>query len=123
MREHISRVLSLQYLPHVLVVDQTHKHGASIYADGWDDAGVLRYRGTGLRGDQRLDYEGNRWLRDAKANDTGVFVFEKGKPGRFTFRGPAELADEPYRRREPDIDGESRWAWVFPLKVIAEDST
>jgi hypothetical protein len=104
----------------VLVVDQTHKHGASIYADEWDDAGVLHYRGTGLRGDQRLDYEGNRWLRDAKAKDTGVFVFEKGKSGRFTFRGPVELADEPYRRREPDIDGESRWVWVFPLRLLDE---
>ena len=62
MREHISSMRSLQYLPHVPVVDQTHKHGASIYADEWDDAGVLHYRGTGLHGDQRLDYEGNRWL-------------------------------------------------------------
>jgi hypothetical protein len=43
-----------------------------------------------------------------------VFVFEKGKSGRCTCRGPVELADGPYRPREPDIDGGSRWVWVFP---------
>ena len=81
---------------------------------------MLHYRGTGLQGDQRLDCEGNRCLRDAKANDAGVFVFERGKSGRFAFRGPVELADGPHRRREPDIDGESRWVWVFPLRLLDE---
>ena len=60
MRERDSSTLSLRRLPLILAVDQTHKHGASISADEWDDAGVLHYRGTGLRGDQRLDYEGDR---------------------------------------------------------------
>jgi hypothetical protein len=55
-------MLCVRYAPHVPVVDQTPQHGASIYADEWDDTGVLHYRGTGLHGDQRLDYEGNRWL-------------------------------------------------------------
>lgn len=104
----------------VLVVDHTHKHSISIYADEWDDAGVMHYRGTGLRGDQSLKYEGNRWLRDAEKNGTGVFLFEKEQSGRFLFRGTARLADEPYRRREPDADGEMRWVWVFPLSLASE---
>ncbi len=104
----------------VLVVDHTHKHSVSIYADEWDDAGIMHYRGTGLHGDQSLDYEGNRWLRDAEANDTGVFLFEKKRSGRYAFRGQVELADEPYRRREPDQAGDMRWVWVFPLRVVSE---
>ena len=69
----------------VLVKDHTKKSAASIYEDQWDDDGVLHYRGTGLRGDQSLDYEGNRWLRDAEKNGTDVFLFEKEKSGIFAF--------------------------------------
>ena len=101
-------------------MDHTHKHSVSIYADEWDDAGIMHYRGTGCYGDQSLDYEGNRWLRDAEAKDTGVFLFEKKRSGRYTFCGRVELADEPYRRREPDADGDMRWVWVFPLRVMSE---
>jgi len=104
----------------VLVVDHTHKHAASIYADEWDEAGVLHYRGTGLRGDQSLEYEGNRWLRDAEANGTGVFLFDKTKSGRYVYQGRVTLVDEAYRRREPDVDGQARWVWVFPLRLVAE---
>lgn len=107
----------------VLVVDHTHKHSVSIYADEWDDAGIMHYRGTGLRGDQSLDYEGNRWLRDSQANDTGVFLFEKKRSGRYTYYGRMELADEPYRRREPDADGGMRWVWVFPLRLASGASS
>ncbi|MEI6452060.1 MAG: hypothetical protein WCP98_19215 [Actinomycetes bacterium] len=103
----------------VLVVDHTHKHAASIYADEWDESGVLHYRGTGLRGDQSLDYGGNRRLRDAEAKGTGVFLFDKTRSGRYVYQGRVRLVDESYRRREPDVDGQPRWVWVFPLRLLA----
>jgi len=102
----------------VLVLDRTRQSALSVYADEWDDEGVLHYCGMGLRGDQDIEREGNRWLRDAKKNGTGVFLFEKKRPREFTYVGEVELAGEPYRRREPDIDGNPRWVWVFPLRLV-----
>ena len=105
----------------LLVTDQKKLSGASIYADEWID-GLLHYRGAGQRGDQSLEFAGNRRLMRAAEEDTAVFLVERTKKGEYRYLGPIERAGDPYRRNEVDADGAIRLVWVFPLRVTEAEA-
>lgn len=103
----------------LLVTDQKKLSGASIYGDEWVD-GRLHYRGAGQRGDQSLDFAGNKRLVHAESDDTAIHLVERTSKGRYRYLGRAELESQPYRRNELDADGKMRLVWVFPLRVVDE---
>jgi hypothetical protein len=101
----------------VLVTDHKKFSEASIYGDEWID-GVLHYRGTGQRGDQDIDFAGNGRLVQAARADTGVHLVERSGKGRYRYLGIVNLAGDPYRRNEVDVEGKIRLVWVFPLRLV-----
>jgi hypothetical protein len=100
----------------LLVTDRKKFSGTSIYGDEWVD-GILHYRGTGQRGDQSLDFAGNKRLMRARQEGTAVHVVERTGRGRYRYLSRADLVDEPYRRNELDADGKTRMVWVFPVAL------
>jgi hypothetical protein len=101
----------------LLVTDQKKFSGTSIYGDEWVE-GILHYRGTGQRGNQGLDFAGNKRLVHAAEDDTGVHLVARSGRGRYRYLGRVDLEGEPYRRNELDADGKMRLVWVFPLRLL-----
>jgi hypothetical protein len=101
----------------VLVTDHKKFSQASIYGDEWIE-GVLHYRGTGQRGDQDISFAGNGRLVQAGNARTAVHLAERSGKGRYRYLGQVDLADEPYRRNEIDVEGNMRLVWVFPLRLV-----
>ncbi len=101
----------------LLVTDHKKFSPTSIYGDEWID-GVLHYRGTGQRGDQDIDFAGNRRLVHAAKDGTGVHLVERCGKGRYRYLGRVDLAGDPYRRNEVDVNGNMRLVWVFPLRLV-----
>jgi hypothetical protein len=101
----------------LLVTDQNRLSGTSIYGDEWVE-GILHYRGTGQRGDQNIDFAGNKRLMHAAEDETGVHLVERSGKGHYRYLGRVHLAYDPYRRNELDADGKMRLVWVFPLKLL-----
>lgn len=93
-------------------------HVKSIYDDKWDDHGIMHYTGMGAEGNQSLDFAQNKTLTESKANGVEVFLFEVFKPKEYTYIGAIELADKPYQGQQTDQNGEDRYVWLFPLKLI-----
>ncbi len=98
----------------VLVSDPTK----SIYEDRWIDD-VFHYTGMGLRGDQRIDANQNKTVAESPESDVSLFLFEVFDRGNYIYQGQVELASEPYKETQPDIDHNLRYVWVFPLKLQA----
>jgi hypothetical protein len=101
----------------LLVTDHNKLSATSIYGDEWVD-GVLHYRGTGQRGNQNIDFAGNKRLMHSAGDDTGVHLVERCGKGRYRYLGRVDLVGEPYRRNEVDADGKMRLVWVFPLRLV-----
>lgn len=99
-----------------LLLISDHTRG-SVYQDRWV-GDIFHYTGMGLRGQQSLDYMQNKTLAQSESNGIDVFVFEVFKRGNYTFLGRVELAREPYEDRQPDVEGELRNVWVFPLRIM-----
>jgi 5-methylcytosine-specific restriction protein A len=72
----------------------------------------------GLEGDQKIDGAQNKTLAESQTNGVEVYLFEVFDAGNYIFRGQVELADEPYEEDQPDINGNLRKVWIFPLKLI-----
>ena len=97
----------------VLISDYTK----GIYPDKWIE-GVLNYVGMGLTGDQKLDHAQNRTLNRSQTNGVKVYLFEVSHKGQYTYRGEVKLVGKPYTKSQPDIEGNNRNIWIFPLKVV-----
>jgi 5-methylcytosine-specific restriction enzyme A len=93
-------------------------HFVNLYKDDWI-GDVLHYTGAGQRGDQELTHQ-NKTLYDSKNNNVDVYLFERSKKNRYTFKGKVELAEKPYQGKQLDADNNMRNVWIFPLKLINE---
>jgi len=98
-------------------------HSRAIYRDRWVD-GIFHYTGMGLRGDQSLSYRQNKTLVETRyKKHVDVHLFEVFVPNQYIYRGQVELAGEPYQETQPDVDGNPRKVWVFPLRLISDQSS
>ncbi len=97
-----------------LVIVSDHTKG--LYRDSWD-GDVLHYAGMGQVGDQRLDYAQNKTLNESPTNGVSVHLFEVFSRGRYVYQGPVELIGEAYPEKQPDVEGNERTVWVFPVSL------
>ncbi|HIF9502653.1 TPA: HNH endonuclease [Photobacterium damselae] len=93
-------------------------HVKSIYDDRWE-GDTLHYTGMGTNGDQSLSFAQNKTLAESATNGVGVHLFEVFIDKEYTYVGQVELCGAPYQERQRDENGNSRLAYVFPLKVLA----
>lgn len=91
-------------------------HTKSFYDDKWYGS-ELHYTGMGKKGDQVLTGNQNLTLAESGSNGVSVFLFEVFKAGRYVYQGEVQLSGKPYRKTQPDVDGELRNVWIFPLKT------
>lgn len=91
-------------------------HTKTIYEDRWI-GDIFHYTGMGLSGDQRLDFMQNKTLAESHTNGVNVHLFEVFDSGRYTYHGEIILAGEPYLEKQPDVQGDLRNVFVFPLKL------
>ncbi|PHM64185.1 restriction endonuclease [Xenorhabdus stockiae] len=92
-------------------------HIKSIYDDRWD-GNILHYTGMGSKGDQSLTFSQNKTLFESKYNGVKIHLFEVFKDKKYTYVGEVELADETYTEKQPDIEGNERLVYVFPIKLV-----
>ena len=91
-------------------------HTRSIYEDRWID-NTLHYTGMGLEGDQDINSAQNKTLAESGTNGVDVFLFEVFEAGKYIFQGKVELAEAPYQENQPDVNGNLRKVWIFPVKI------
>ena len=96
------------------------KHVGRIYDDRWIGE-TLHYTGMGLEGDQEIHLSQNKTLSQSKTNGIDLHLFEKFKEREYTYRGRIELSGEPYEERQPDLKGNIRRVWMFPLRIKDRD--
>jgi 5-methylcytosine-specific restriction enzyme A len=94
-------------------------HTKAIYEDRWIND-IFHYTGMGLKGTQSLDFAQNKTLYESSSNGVQVFLFEVFEEGKYQYQGSARLSDKPYQEEQPDIEGNIRNVWIFPLKLIDE---
>lgn len=92
-------------------------HIKSIYEDQWIND-VFHYTGEGTTGDQSLDFQQNKTLRDSGSNGIDVHLFEVFRLKQYTYRGRVRLVDKPYQSTQLDQNGTSRNVWIFPLEIV-----
>ncbi len=97
----------------VLISNHTQEN----YHDRWQD-GCFHYTGMGLEGDQSLDFAQNQTLAESGKNGVEVYLFEVFHRGQYTFIGRVALAGEPYQEIQPDLHGQERKVWMFPLRIL-----
>jgi len=98
----------------VLVLISDHTRG--VYEDRWE-GDIIHFTGMGQKGHQTLGYQ-NRTLAESRTNGVVVHLFEVFERGKYTYVGRVALAGEPYRERQPDVDGNLRDVWMFPLRIV-----
>jgi 5-methylcytosine-specific restriction protein A len=84
---------------------------------------IFHYTGMGLKGNQGINIAQNRTLAESNFNGVEVFLFEVFEPGKYIHIGEVKLAEKPYTEEQPDIKGDPRLVWIFPLKVVNEAGT
>lgn len=90
----------------------------SIYQDRWDDENnIIYYTGMGSTGDQTLGTQ-NKTVAESHSNGITIYLFEVYKDKEYTFIGEVHLIGEPFQEKQPDIDGNERLVWVFPLQIV-----
>ena len=92
------------------------QRGVSRYMEKW---GFALYR-NGTGGDQVLKGNQNKTLYYSNTNGVEVHLFEVLKKKVYTYRGIVKLVDEPYKGRQPDINGNMRDVWMFPVMPVVE---
>jgi len=65
-----------------------------------------------------LSFAQNKTLAESRTNGVGVHLFEVFIDKEYTYVGPVELCGAPYQEPQRDESGNSRLAYVFPLKVL-----
>ena len=101
----------------ILVSDYTK----GIYHDKWI-GGVLHYTGMGKSGDQDIHWAQNATLAACGQNGVDVHLFEVMEPGDYIYCGRIELVSKPYVDVQPDIDGNDRKVWMFPIRPVPENN-
>lgn len=91
-----------------------------LYQDEWHE-NVLHYTGMGMSGDQDIDFQQNKTLKESKINSVDVFLFEKLGTNKYLFQGQVELAGKPYQDNQPGADGRIRRVWIFPVKLVNQE--
>ncbi|MFP5111609.1 restriction endonuclease [Bacillaceae bacterium C204] len=71
----------------------------------------------GQVGPQSLDYKQNRTLYNSNRNGIVVYLFEVFRRNNYIYQGEVYLAGEPYQETQPDVNGDPRLVWVFPLRM------
>lgn len=84
--------------------------------------GVYHYTGMGMAGDQKLEFSQNRTIAESNINGIDMHFFEVFKDGQYIYMGRVKLAHRPYDTYQADENGNRRLVWVFPLKLLDEDS-
>lgn len=101
----------------VIVSDYTK----GIYHDKWI-GGVLHYTGMGKSGDQDIHWAQNATLAACGQNGVDVHLFEVIDAGNYIYCGRIELVSRPYVDIQPDIDGNNRKVWMFPIRPVPENN-
>ena len=101
----------------VIVSDYTK----GIYHDKWI-GGILHYTGMGKSGDQDIHWAQNATLAGCGQNGVDIHLFEVMEPGDYIYCGRIELVSKPYVDIQPDIDGNDRKVWMFPICPIPENN-
>lgn len=89
------------------------QHG---YHDGWDNENMFTYTGHGQKGDMEF-VSGNLAIREHKANNKRLLVFESLTKGFVKFVGEVELYNVDFFET-PDTYGTMRTAIKFFLKRV-----
>jgi 5-methylcytosine-specific restriction protein A len=103
---------SLQTNSLVLISD----HTKSAYEDKWIGK-TFHYTGMGHIGEQSLSLHQNKTLAESRETGVRLFLFEVFSEGKYMYVGEVELAESPYRSRQPDCENTLRDVWIFPLKL------
>ena len=78
---------------------------------------VFLYTGEGKTGEQKMTY-GNKRLNEARFDGTPVHLFERFYgDSYYTYRGLVGVGN-PYREKQPDINGNNRFVFIFPLTLL-----
>ena len=94
-------------------------HTKGLYEDKWH-GDVLPYTGMGKTGDQKLEGNQNKTLCESRTNGVDVHLFEVLNPTEYTYHGLVQLIENPYQDDQPDVNGDIRKVWMFPIKPIGE---
>ena len=89
-------------------------HTRAIYEDRWIHD-TLHYTCMGLEGDQNINAAQNKTLAESGGNGVDDFLFEVFEAGSYIYQGEVALAEEPYQEDQPDVNGNLRKVWIFPL--------
>jgi 5-methylcytosine-specific restriction protein A len=95
-------------------------HTKSAYEDKWIGK-IFHFTGMGVTGEQSLAFQQNRTLVESKENGVRLWLFEVFEEGRYAYIGEVELADSPYRSRQPDSERNVRDVYIFPLKLTGHN--
>ena len=87
-----------------------------IYQDKIEN-GIIHYTGMGQEGDQKLALA-NKRLANAKRDNTTVYLFLVFKEKEYTYYGKVSLDDPYYFEIEPDVKGNLRNVYKFPLTLL-----
>ena len=101
----------------VIVSDYTK----GLYHDKWI-GGTLHYTGMGKTGDQDIHRAQNATLAECNRNDVDVHLFEVIDAGEYIYCGRIELVDTPYTETQPDVNGNKRLVWMFPVRPVPENN-
>lgn len=96
----------------VLVSD----HTKAIYDDRWI-GDTFHFTGMGRLGDQSLNFQQNKTLKESQVNGINSHLFEVFIPNNYVYIGEVYLAEEPYTETQPDKHRCPRQVYVFPLKL------
>ncbi|MBS6006897.1 MAG: HNH endonuclease [Clostridium baratii] len=94
-------------------------HSKSLYENEWVD-NILHYTGMGTKGDQVLEGNQNKTLYNSTSTKIPVLLFETFKKGHHKYKGLVKVCTKPYQTNEPDINGDIRRVWKFPLKFESD---
>ena len=100
----------------VIISDYTK----GIYHDKWI-GGVLHYTGMGKYGDQDINWAQNATLAGCGRNGVDIHLFEVIDAGEYVYCGRIELVDKPYTEIQPDVDGNPRNVWMFPIRPVPDN--
>ena len=99
----------------VIISDYTK----SLYDDKWF-GNELHYTGMGKTGDQTLSKQ-NRTLAESASNGVEVHLFEVFVATQYMYHGVVKLSGDPYQETQPDVNGELRKVWMFPVRTVQEN--